>query len=142
MFNKRIILYFKKDTLIAGNYAGTKPKVLSLPFGDTEVLPLFQKVKKVYSPKSVRIILGEEQSYFLTIKLPEGKQTKADIMLESSTIIPEELTDSNFDYKVISSMKNGVVVQVFVVPLKLLEKISEASAKTGIEVEIITSLAY
>ena len=87
MFNKKIILYFKKDTLIAGNYSGSKPKVIQMPLGDVNLLPLFQKVKKTFAPKVVRIILGEEQSYFLTIKLPEDKQSKADIMLESSSII-------------------------------------------------------
>lgn len=109
---------------------------------------VFSKIKEKFEAKKVRILIGEDQSYVLRMKVPQdlsGIKERQYIAEKISEEIPEQLTDRQWDFKELrfdypkGSKRKGNEKEVVVfAPLRgLFENLSAAVEKTGLIVEAI-----
>lgn len=139
---KKSIIYITKSKIKLVNVTiGKKPKeepideALWMSDSLESILLKFKKNVKGMA----RILLSEDFVYVVTLYFPVGSFVNRDNIREKAQeLIPENLAEAVWDYKVIGP----TTIQVVAVVPSLSEKLSEAIVKTGFRIEEIAPLSY
>lgn len=143
MFTKtKSIIYITKSKIKLVNVTrGKKPKeetideALWMSDSLENILLKFKKNVK----GAARILLSEDFVYVVTLSFPVGSfVNRNNVQEKSQELIPENLNETAWDYKVTTSS----TIQVVAVVPSLSEKLTEAIIKTGFRIEEIMPLSY
>jgi len=143
MFTKtKSIIYITKSKIKLVNVTmGKKPKeetideALWMPDSLESILLKFKKNVK----GNTRILLSEDFVYVVTLSFPVGSfVNRNNVQEKAQELIPENLTETAWDYKVTGL----TTIQVVAILPSLYEKLSEAIVKTGFRIEEIIPLSY
>jgi hypothetical protein len=134
---KKVVIYITRHKLWIGNYESRKPKVVDMYWDGVDLSPQFKKIKKIFKTSKAKIILGDEISYALVLVI-DSKVTREVVRTQASQLIPDKLTNTNFDWKLIGFNKptNESLVQVIAIPQKILLNIARSAKLSDIKVDI------
>jgi hypothetical protein len=116
---------------------GWKPETLDL---------VFIEAKKKLKTSQFRILLGDELSYVVRVTIPSDvtKSEEKEFIAQSlQEKIPDEIEEDSWDYKVVSTEKEGKTISVtrdaivFAVVNDFFKILKEAIKKSKIDVEVI-----
>lgn len=146
--SKKTIIYLTKNKLRAG-FVTTRPplKATDLIESDWSLENLGQvlaQVKIKLKAKKIRVLVGEELSYVVSLAIPKTEVKEKDaIKLKLQEVIPENLDESVWDFKETAQTKDKKIVQVVAFVKSFFEVLSAGLNQAGIEAEAIepTSLA-
>jgi len=130
MFEKKIgIIYLTKSKIYYTTSTQIPYNITELSWDGTDLTSFFQKIKNTDKLDSVKIVLGDDLTYVLVTKIPSSSLDRANISRVISGLIPEEITDTNFDYRIVGKINttNTALVQIFAIPQKILFFISYAA---------------
>lgn len=143
MFSKkRSIIYITRSKIKLVNVTmGKKPKeeTIGEAFWMSDSLEsILLKFKK--NVKGIaRILLSEDFVYVVTLSFPVGSfVNRNNVQEKAQELIPENLNETVWDYKVTTPS----TIQVVAVVPSLSEKLNEAIVKTGFRIEEIVPLSY
>lgn len=146
---KKIILFITKSKIkIAHVTLGDKPKeqiIHEEAFDKDGLTAILLRNKKSLSGK-VRLLLSEDFVYITTLLLPfKSNITKDIITLKAQELIPENLSETSWDFKQsLSSLPNQTTIPVQIVAAVrvLFEQLSNAFIKARVQVEAIEPTSY
>jgi len=133
---KHCVFYITRKKIWALSLADRLGKLIEADWDGVNPEAAFKKIKSKLKVSSARLILGDEISYCLALLIPPGEATREKIRGMASNFIPEDVTDYNFDWKLVGREKkeNQVLVQVIATPGKLLSNISLAARSLKIKI--------
>jgi len=100
---------------------------------------LFQQIKIKYNTSSLRVLLGDELSYIVTLTIPPLPLSteRSYIQKQLTSVIPETLGFNDWDYKVASVTKQQKTVLVFTPVQSVLNVITKSALQSAMTVEAI-----
>lgn len=140
----KTIIFISKGKLKAANVITRPPikvKDLIVHEWTPETLSeVFGQVKNSLRAKRVRVVLAEDLSYVLSMKIPSGlkdSQERQAVAQKITEQIPEDLNNKEWDYKVLGRKAGEKEVIAFAPVKDAFRKISSALEKAGLVVEAI-----
>lgn len=137
--HKSIILFTKSHVKAIRVQIGVKPKETKVVvFSWTpQTLPKVLLAVKKITGENVRILLNDDLVYVVTLALSEqDTRNREQVKIQAQTLIPENLDQTSWDYKVVLvSQTQQSVVQVVAVLQSFYTQLHNALVKTKIKVE-------
>ena len=143
MPGKKTLLYITKEKILVSNSAKDKGKLYQIDWDGNDPTRAFKSIKKNLRAKSVVVILGNDLSYVLTVQVPQTKTNRAAVLSEVQPLIPENITEANFDWKTIgaNTAKKLKLVQVVATSGNILNNLSYAAKANKMKIETINPVA-
>ena len=125
MFGKKTVIYITNNKIWAGNIFRPPINLLDLKWDGTDPSSSFVQIKKDLHANSVRIILGNDISYVFVLLITQIETTREQILEKARTLIPEDLSDHDFDWKITGTLPpdNLKIVQVVATSPNILNNI-------------------
>lgn len=139
MFGKKTVIYITKNKIWAGNIFRPPINLLELEWDGIDPSSSFVQIKKDLHAGSVRIILGNDISYVFVLLITQKETTREQILEKARTLIPEDLSDHDFDWKITGNLPpdNINIVQVVATSPDVLNNISYAAKINKFNIESI-----
>lgn len=130
---KPTILYL---TLQKAFYLDGKNKGV-LEWNGRDFKALFSSLHEKIGASAVRIILGNDLSYILTLSLPRTAKPE-EIIAKANELIPEEITAANSTSSIQAQAETDTnMIQVFAVANSILQEISQSALQNNINIEYL-----
>lgn len=139
MFNtNKTVLYFVLGKVFCRNFFNKKTENFSLDWNTENLTEVFTKIKAKMKADQIKIILGHDLSYVLTLKLAKEETNSDAVAAEIKKYLPGEVTSENFRFEVKGQDEAGKnIVQIFAVSHDLLKSISAAAKTANVKIEFI-----
>lgn len=139
MFNtNKTVLYFVLGKVFCRNFFSKKTENFSLDWNAENLTEVFTNIKTKMKADQVKIILGYDLSYVLTLKLLKEETNSDAVAAEIKKYLPGEVTSENFKYEIKGQDEAGRnIVQIFALSHELLKSISEAAKAASVTIEFI-----
>lgn len=147
--NTKKVIFIRRNEIEGAEVSvGKKPKIkkrYKANWSSKDIDLLLYKILKKLTSKEVLLLLGEDVTYTLGVSLPKGtksKDVRGLIYEEIKLKFPDDIKDSEWDYKLISKNKENFKYIAFAPVNDVFEKVSrafhKASADTiAIEPEVV-----
>lgn len=134
LFSKQTILYLtsKKAFFSDGKNKG------ALDWNGRDFSALFIALKTKVKISEIKIVLGNDLSYVITLMMPKTAKPE-EIIAKANELIPEPVTVQNSVFKIHGQNENGEsIVQVFAIPNQALQGILKAVTGNNIHIEYLS----
>lgn len=140
--NKKTILFITRSKIKLANVALGKPPTQSILASldwTPETLPdVLSKLHKEIKG-SVRLLLAEDFVYTVNVTVPAGTVSREIVKKIAQELIPENLDETAWDFRVIGSFAR---VQVVAVSYAMFETLKKSIKKAGLHIEAIEPLSF
>jgi hypothetical protein len=143
MFNNdKTVLYFLLGKVFCRNFFGKKTETFSFDWTPETLKDVFKKIKLKMKGSQVKIILGNDLSSVLTLKLAKEDTSPAGVALEIKKFMLGQIDQSNFKYEIKGQDGSGQnIVQIFAVDYDLLKTFSESAKIASVRIEFIVPIS-
>lgn len=146
MFNQHsAVIYITNHSVeLYGIHLHPQPKITGrkvFPWNrNQKLLPIFSELAPSIHKRTVRILLSKELSYTVKLNIPRSikkKQFRSFINKQLESIVPEKLTDADWDFKTIASSEKETEVLVFAPVKEFFVHLSNVLQTAQVSVEAI-----
>ena len=141
--DKQIILYITKNKIWARDFSTTQPKVTEYQWDGQDPTEAFKSIAATFKTDKTIIVLGNKLSYVVVLGATPEQANREKILEEAKALIPEDLSDYNFDWKqvVINPENNLNTIQVIATPKAVINTLSYAAKASNLEITAIVPVS-
>ncbi len=144
MLKHSAILYIFRNKLQLILHQKGQQTILDFALDYTKWTIALKQLAKKYNLGSLHLLFSDELCYLTTLILKKAELDRPIILNKLKTIIPEEITQDNFDWCLASQSlaqpQDQAQIQCWVIPQTILNNLSQAIKNSNLKAQSITSL--
>lgn len=151
---KKTIISISRGKLRAGNVAVRPPVkidgLIEVDWTPETLDQVLTQVKKALKAKTVRVVVGEDLSYVVSVSIPKdppasGQDETSEreaVKQKLQELVPENLDEAVWDFREVAETHESKVVQVVAIVKTFFENLSLGLQKANLAVEAIEPTSY
>lgn len=143
MFDNKTVIYLTRKKIWSSNFAALKPQLIEREWDGFDPTLVFKEVKDTLKPQGVKIVLGDDLSFVTLVEIADKIVTREMVLEVTRSLLPIELSDSNFDWKIVGTNPKNLLyqIQIFAITGEVLNAVSYAAKVDKLKIESINPVS-
>lgn len=143
MFDNKTVIYLTRKKIWSSNFAALKPQLIEREWDGFDPTLVFKEVKDSLKPQGVKIVLGDDLSFVTLFEIADKIVTREMVLEVTRSLLPIELSDSNFDWKIVGTNPKNLLyqIQIFAITGEVLNAVSYAAKVDKLKIESINPVS-